>query len=75
MFYHIDQPRTPPFPIGLIKTESDFIVKLVETGLGKWMLVVAVTAVDAYPSLAFSDLTCRLGGTGIGAFWLHYAAW
>ena len=38
------------------------------------MLVVAVTAVDAYPSLAFSDLTCHLGGTGIGAFWLHYAA-
>ena len=75
MFYHIDQRRTPPFPIGLIKTESDFIVKLVETGLGKWMLVVAVTAVDAYPSLAFSDLTCHLGGTGIGAFWLHYAAW
>ena len=38
------------------------------------MLVVAVISVDAYPSLAFSDLTCHLEDTGIDIFWLHYAA-
>ena len=38
------------------------------------MLVVAVISVDAYPFLAFSDLTCLLEDTGIGVFWLHYAA-
>ena len=32
MFY-IDQLRTPSFPIGLVKTESGFIVKSVETNL------------------------------------------
>ena len=37
------------------------------------MLVVAVISVDAYPFLAFSDLTCHLEDTGIGAFWLHCA--
>ena len=31
MFYYINQPRTPFFPIGLVKTESDFIVRSVET--------------------------------------------
>ena len=35
------------------------------------MLVVAVISVDAYPFLAFSDLTCHLEDTGRGAFWLH----
>ena len=49
MFYSIDQPRTPSFPIGLVKTESDFIVKWVEFGLGRWKLVVAAIIVDAYP--------------------------
>ena len=34
MFYFIDKPCTPFFPIGLVKTESDFIVRLVETDLG-----------------------------------------
>ena len=34
MFY-IDQFRTQSFPIGLVKTESGFIVISVETGLGK----------------------------------------
>ena len=29
---------------------------------------------DAYPFLAFSDLTCRVEDTGIGVFWLHCAA-
>ena len=33
MFYYIDQLVTPSFPIGLVKTESDFIVRSVETGL------------------------------------------
>ena len=45
MFYFIDQIRTPFFPIGLVKSESNFIVTLVETGLGGWMLVVAVISV------------------------------
>ena len=54
MFY-IDQLRTPSFPIGLVKTESGFIVRSVETGLGRWMLVVAVISVDAYPFFGFSS--------------------
>ena len=73
MFY-IDQFRTPSFPIGLVKTESGF-VRSVETGLGRWTLEVADISVDAYPFLAFSDLTCHLEDTGIGVFWLHRAAW
>ena len=73
MLYYIDQPHTLSFPIGLVKTESDFIVRTVETGLGRQMLVVAVISVDAYPFLAFSDLTCHLEDMGIGVFWLHYA--
>ena len=32
---HIDQLCTPSFPTGLVKTESGFIVTLVETGLGR----------------------------------------
>ena len=32
MFY-IDQNRNPSFPITLVKTESGFIVRSVETGL------------------------------------------
>ena len=74
MFY-IDQLGTPSFPIGLVKTESNFIVRSVETGLERWTLVVAVISLDAYPFLAFSDLTCHLEDTGIGVFWLHCAAW
>ena len=35
MFYYIDLPRTPSFPIGLVKTKSDCIVRSVETGLGR----------------------------------------
>ena len=75
MFYYIYQPHTPSFPIGLVKTKSDFIVRSVETGLGKWMLVVPVIGANAYPFLAFSDLTCHLKDTGIGVFWLHCATW
>ena len=74
MFY-IDQLRTPSLPIELVKTESGFIVRSVETGLGRWKLVVAVISIDVYPFLAFSDLTCRLEDTGISVFWLHCAAW
>ena len=74
MFY-IDQFRTPSFPIELVKTGCAFIVRSVETGLGRWTLVVAVISVDAYPFLAFSDLTCHLEYTGIGVLWLHCAAW
>ena len=74
MFYYIDQSRTLSFPIGLIKTKSDFIVRSVVTGLGRWTLVVVAISVDAYPFLAFSDLTCHLEDTGIGIFWLHCAA-
>ena len=73
MFY-TDQLHTPSFPIGLVKTESGFIVRSVETGLGRWTLVAAVISVDAYPFLAFSDLTCHLEDTGIEVFWLHCAA-
>ena len=50
MLYYIDQPCTPSFPIGLVKTESDFIVRSVGTGLGRSMLVVAVIGVDAFLS-------------------------
>ena len=73
MFY-VDQLRTLSFPIGLVKTESGFIVRSVETGLGRSKLVVAVISVGAYPFLAFSDLTCHLEDTGIGIFPLHCAA-
>ena len=51
MFYCINQLHFPSFPIGLVKTESDFIVRLVETDLGRGMLVVAVISVDAYSFL------------------------
>ena len=74
MFY-IDQLRTPSFPIGLVKTESGFIVRSVETDLGRWTLVVAVISVDAYPFFNFSELTCHLEDMGIGFSWLHCAAW
>ena len=35
MFYCIDQTRTPFFPIGLVKIESDFIVRSVEIDSGR----------------------------------------
>ena len=68
MFYYIDQPRTPSFPDLLVKTESDFIVRSVETDLWRGTLVVAVISVDANPFLAFSELTCHFGDKGIGIF-------
>ena len=70
MFYYIEQSHTPSFPIELVKTKSDFIVRSVETGLG-WSMLISV---DAYPFLAFSDLTCHLEDTGAGVFWLYCAA-
>ena len=75
LMIYIDQLCTLSFPIGLVVTESDFIVRLVETGLERWMLVMAVINVDASPFLAFSDITCHIEDTGISVFWLHYAAW
>ena len=59
MFY-IDQLCALSFPTGLVKSESGYIVRSVETGLGRQTLVVAVTSVGAYPFLAFPDLTCHL---------------
>ena len=53
MFYYIDQPRTTSFPIVLVKTESDVIVRSVENGFGRGTLVVAVISVDAYPFFGF----------------------
>ena len=58
----------------MVTTKSDFIVRSVETGLGRWTLVVAVISVDVYPFLA-SLATCHVEDAGIGVFWLHYAAW
>ena len=37
--------------------------------------MVAVISVDAYPFLAFSNLTCHLEDMGIGVFRLHCAAY
>ena len=49
MFYYINQPGTPSFPIRLVKTKCGFFVRSVETGLGRLMLVIAGISVDAYP--------------------------
>ena len=75
MLYYMEQPRVPSFPAGSVKTNSDFIVRSIETGLGRWMLVVTVISVDAYPFLAFWYLTCLLEDREIVVFWLHCAAW
>ena len=75
MFYYINQPRTPSFPTGMVKTEPEFIVRSVETGLGRWTLVVAMINVDVYPFLAFSDFSSHFEDMGIGFFWLHCATW
>ena len=52
-----------------------FVLRLVETSLGRWTLVVAVLCFDTYTFLVFSDLTCHHEDTGIGVFWLHCVAW
>ena len=36
--------------------------------------MIAVINLGVYPFLAFSDLTCHIEDTGIGAFWLCCAA-
>ena len=36
--------------------------------------MVALISADAYPFLAFSDMTCHLEDTVIRFFWLHCAA-
>ena len=74
MFY-IDQFYTNLFLIELVKTESGFIVRSLESSLGRWMLVVAVISDDAYSFLAFSDLTCHHEDTEIGVFWLNCATY
>ena len=38
------------------------------------MLLEAMIGVDAYPFLAFLDLTGHLENTGIGVFWFDCAA-
>ena len=64
MFYNIEQhPISTSILIELVKTKSGFIVRSVETGLGRGTLVVALISVGAYPFLAFSDLTCHLKDT------------
>ena len=35
MFYYIDQSHKQSLPIGLVKTESDFMVRSVETDFGR----------------------------------------
>ena len=67
MFY-INQLRTPSFAIGLVKTECDFNVRSVEFALGRWVLVIAVTSVYAYPFVVFSDQTCHLEDSRIDVF-------
>ena len=64
-------PR-PAFLIGLIKTEFDFIVRSVETGLRRWTQVVALISVDAYPFWLFKTRPVTLR---THVFWLHCAAW
>ena len=64
--FNINQPCTPSLPTGLVKTDSDFIVISVETDLRR--LMVVVISIDAYPFLAFSDLTCHLEHTSYKCF-------
>ena len=73
MFY-MAQLHAPSFAIGLVTTELGFIVRSAEAGLGRWTLAVDVISVDA-PVLTFLDLSCHLEDTGVGVFWLHFAAW
>ena len=75
MFYYIDQPHTPYFSIGLVKTESDSIIKSVDTDLGRWTLVVPVISVNVYPFLAFFDIPCCLEDTRMDVFQLDSAIW
>ena len=53
MFYYIDQPGSPSFPIGLVNNVSNFIVRSVEIGLGRWTFKVAVISDDAPSFVGF----------------------
>ena len=53
MPYGVDQLCTPSFFIGLVKPEHSFIVRSVETCLGRWALVVALISIDACPFFDF----------------------
>ena len=76
------QPALDPLPIGLVKTESDFIIRSV-TGLGRQILVVAVISVNDYLFLAFSDLTLEVATKRflqqevkmLGYFQCHVCIW
>ena len=65
---------TASLPIELVKTESGFIVRSVETGLGRRTLIVPVISVGAYPFSDISHLTYHLENRGISVFWFHCAA-
>ena len=56
MFYYINQLRTPSFSIG----RSVFIVRSVDTGLGRWTQGVAVISVDVYPFSQTWPVTLRI---------------
>ena len=71
MSYYFDQPRTPSFPIGLVKTESDFIIRSVETGWWRWTLVAAVISVDAYLFLAYGRWVHIEGHKNYFKDWCH----
>ena len=64
-FVDINQSPIPSFLIGLFKTESGVIVRSFETGLGRWTQVAAMVSIDAYPFLAFSNLTSLFENTWI----------
>ena len=69
IFYYINQPWVGQIQglnwIGLdCEISSDWPKKMNAGGI----------SIDAYPFLAFSDLTCHLQDTGIGVFWLNCAA-
>ena len=79
MPYRVDvllhhQPGTTSFLLGLVKTKFDFIVRSAVTGFGRWMLVVAVTSVDAYPFLAFFAMLVFFTNLSLMEFWVRYLA-
>ena len=70
--FHKNWPRTPSFPVGLVKTESESLDHLEPTlGDEHWYVV----NVSGYRFMTFLDLTCHLEDAGIGTFWLHCGTW
>ena len=57
---HQSALHPPPFPTGLLRTESDFIVRSVETGLGNFTQSKSVRAGQRFFSSAFSF--CKIKG-------------